>query len=145
MGHLYVQLDVEGRTLHVMNTHPAAPSEDGFGQRSEEIEHVLRYVQDNTGPMVLLGDMNMTEWSDDYSEITGEFTDAFANAEVGNRATFPQNMEDMPFVPDFIGLPVVRLDYIFHNKALCCMNAEAWPESGESDHHPVWAVLQFED
>lgn len=145
MGNLYVCLNVDNQTLNIMNAHPAAPATEDFEQRSKEIDDVLRYIKDHSGPMILLGDMNMTEWADDYDEVTSQFTDAFAVAEPDERSTFPANLKEIPVISSVLAQSVVRLDYIFFNHSLHCTMAATWSDSGSSDHHPVWAVFEFAD
>lgn len=145
MGHLYVRLTVEGRTLHLMNAHPAAPADEDTEQRSREIDHVLQYIEAHTGPIILLGDMNMSEWEADYNHVTGQFQDTFDAAQPKRRATFPDNFKEIPFIPSALAAPVVRLDYIFFNNQLRCLAADTWPNSGSSDHRPVWAVFEIAD
>ncbi len=36
---------------------------------------------------------------------------------------------------------LLRLDYVFHNDAFQPLEARVWPESGGSDHHPLYVRL----
>lgn len=138
-GHLRADLDINGTTLTVFSTHPVPPVsfEDGLkiNAHSTGLNRVLEHARAATGPVVLVGDFNMTDQFDEYHQITQHFTDAFrAVGEVGFGFTFPAEGA-MP--------PIVRLDYIFYNAGVRGVMAEVYPHTGTSDHHPVRARLSL--
>ncbi len=139
-GHLRAELDVRGVSLTLFSTHPVPPIsfEEGvkIQAHGSAIDRVLSRARAHSGPVILVGDFNMTDHFDEYQTITRQgYTDAFrAVGEVGFGFTFP--------TPTRLLLPpVIRLDYIFYNDQVRGITARVWPDSGESDHHPVYAEL----
>ncbi len=151
LGHLRVEMDIDGTTVTVYNTHPIHPgmSDDGFSTRPRgaEIDVVLAQVAHDTGPILIMGDFNMTDQSEDYQRITAQFEDSFGATGYGMGFTFP-DLSTFQSLPGYWPLPVrlfpfLRLDYIFYNSAFQPIKAYAWPTSGGSDHRPVLAILSL--
>lgn len=141
MGFQRVEIQVGAAVLTVFNAHPATPLTTSYTQRAYEIDDLLERASEISGPLLLLGDFNMEEWSADYKRITGYYHDTFAEAGRGrSRFTFPNALAGLPFISTFI-LPIVRLDYIFRNDAIHTLKVITWPKSGGSDHLPVRATL----
>jgi endonuclease/exonuclease/phosphatase (EEP) superfamily protein YafD len=94
------------------------------------------------GPVVVGGDFNMTERSQDYAMIAKMLNDAYRSAGVGLGHTFPRcGAYPRTFPSPF---PTLRLDYIWHSDHLVA----AWAhrgDAGDSDHHPVVTGLRWAD
>ncbi len=149
LGHLEVQIEADGTRFVLYNAHPIHPIlKEGHlfytDLRSQEIDSVLERASRNTGPVIIVGDFNMTDQCDSYRRITASFTDTYREVGWGLGFTFPDFSSGsvalggirLPSIP-----PVVRLDYIFHNSAVHGLEARVWPTSGGSDHRPVFARL----
>jgi len=145
LGHQRVTLDVAGQAITVYNVHPGQPlSPGGFTRRLEEITAVLNRVRAEAGPLLLVGDFNMSDQSDPYREITAWYGDAYRQAGAGMGFTFPAGVPQFQALSDTVRLrifPLARLDYIFYDAAFLPVAARVWPDSGGSDHHPVLATL----
>ncbi|MBI5667106.1 MAG: endonuclease/exonuclease/phosphatase family protein [Chloroflexi bacterium] len=138
-GHLRADLDLNGTTLTVFSTHPVPPVsfEDGLkiNAHGTGIDRVLERARAVAGPVVLVGDFNMTDQFDEYHQITQHFTDAFrAVGQIGFGFTFPAE-GPMP--------PILRLDYVFYNAGVQGVSAEVYPRTGTADHHPLRARLSL--
>lgn len=153
LGHLRVQLDVDGRPITLYNAHPIHPGmgDDGFSTRPRgaEIDVVLAQASRDTTPILIMGDFNMTDQSEDYQRITARFGDSFGAVGSGMGFTFP-DLSDFQSLPSYWPLPVrlfrfLRLDYIFYNADFQPLHAYVWPTAGGSDHRPVFAVLALKD
>jgi vancomycin resistance protein VanJ len=142
---LRAELDVDGTTVVVYNVHPSTPAQD-MDARSADIAFAVEQATNETAPTLLMGDFNLEEWSDDYDVITAEFTDAWAEVGEGDGLTYPDYSQPQAQVnarlPTSFKI-LIRLDYIFHSAAFEAVEAQVWPESGGSDHRPVYAVLTF--
>ncbi|MBZ0277814.1 MAG: endonuclease/exonuclease/phosphatase family protein [Anaerolineae bacterium] len=145
LGHQRVTVDVHGQPVTIYNVHPTQPlGPGGFIRRQTEINDILERTAQETGPLLLLGDFNMSDQSDPYREITAWYGDAFRQAGWGLGFTFPAGITRFSNLSDSVPItmtPLVRLDYIFHNAAFLPVEARVWPESGGSDHRPVLATF----
>jgi endonuclease/exonuclease/phosphatase (EEP) superfamily protein YafD len=145
LGHQRVQLDVDGTAITVYNPHPIQPLVyNGFAQRAEEITEVLARAENESGPLIIAGDFNMTDQSEDYGRIAARYTDSYREAGWGLGLTFPADAPGAQAIPGQItGVPwpLLRIDYIFHNAAFQALETHVWPVSGGSDHRPLFARL----
>jgi endonuclease/exonuclease/phosphatase (EEP) superfamily protein YafD len=149
LGHLRVEIDFNGTTITLYNTHPLHPgmANDGFSTRprGQEIDLVLEQAAKDTTPVLIMGDFNMTDQNEDYQRITSRFGDSFRTVGGGMGFTFP-DLSTFQSLPDYWPLPIrpipfLRLDYIFHNDAFRPVTTFVWPTAGGSDHRPVFAEL----
>jgi endonuclease/exonuclease/phosphatase family metal-dependent hydrolase len=138
MYFLRVELDVNGVPVTVYVAHPAiphpflSPLTYSDERRDREIA-ILRksYLVHETGPLVVLGDFNMTDQSDSYHALDAQLDDAFRTVGRGLGLTFPDQL-----------LPrLLRLDYIWYNADFAALNVRTAPDGGTSDHRPVTATL----
>ncbi|MHB1295173.1 MAG: endonuclease/exonuclease/phosphatase family protein [Anaerolineae bacterium] len=137
LGHQRCVIDYLGTPLTVYNVHAVPPFM--FRQpftlfpHAADVQRVLDRLEHEHGPLLLLGDLNMTDSSEMYHRLAARLTDAFRQAgSVTLGLTYPA---DARFAP-----PVVRLDHIFHDGAFRAIRVRTLPSSG-SDHRPVWAEL----
>lgn len=154
LGHQRAVLDIGGRPVALYNLHPVHPGMvDALydaAPRAEEVTRLLERVGAETLPVILAGDFNMSDQSDDYRRITARLRDAFRQAGRGLGYTFPDwrapqsrsvvNGLPLGFVPR-----LVRLDYVFHNPTMRVAAAQVWAESGGSDHRPLLVALDIDD
>lgn len=145
LGHQRVSLDVNGETVTLYNIHLLQPlMRGGFALREGEITAVLDRVRTETGPLLFVGDFNMSDQSEPYQEVTALFEDAYRQVGAGMGFTFPAGIPQFQALSDIVRLnifPLARLDYIFHNAAFQPLNARVWSDSGGSDHRPLLATL----
>ncbi len=105
-------------------------------------------AQHDSGPIIIVGDFNMTDQSDDYKLITSHYLDTYREVGWGLGFTFPDFTfaSASPVPHNLLPLrPVVRLDYLFHNTSIQALDAHVWNSSGGSDHRPVFAEFAFVD
>lgn len=143
-----VTLDIDGQPVTVYNAHPMQPMQpDGFSMRGQDIDDILERADAETVPLLLVGDFNMSDQSDDYRRVAADYHDSYRAAGWGLGFTFPA---DLPFLGAGAAQPpglvrhfpaLVRLDYVFHDAYFETLTAEVWPERGGSDHLPVVATL----
>ena len=131
----------------VYNLHPVQPLvRDGFAKRAEELTVGLERAALDTEPLILVGDFNMSDQSEDYRRVAAFYTDTYREVGWGMGFTFPDftYAEAVPNVLPAVSMPVrplVRLDYIFHDEAFQALEARVLPSSGGSDHRPLFARL----
>lgn len=111
--------------------------------RADAISDILARAAEETAPVLLAGDFNMTDQSDDYQRVTGQYSDTFREVGWGLGMSFP----NLGFMQPRLGLlpPFVRIDYVFHDSGFIALNAVRWGTSGGSDHYPVLVTLGLGD
>jgi endonuclease/exonuclease/phosphatase (EEP) superfamily protein YafD len=133
--------------LTLFNVHPAVPllHADGPGafglsivydttQRSTEVTRLVELVDGAAGPILVTGDFNLSEYSQDYRLLQARLEDAYRIAGWGFGHTFPRAGAFAKSLP--APWPVVRLDYVWYSSELRAVAADVGP-SGGSDHHAV--------
>lgn len=90
------------------------------------------------GPVLLLGDFNMTTRSTHHASFRNRgLIDAFENAGSGPGFTLPKRWKNIPL------LPMARVDYIWHTDHMQPLDSWIGPATG-SDHLPVLARLRWQ-
>lgn len=139
-------VDIQGVPVTIYNFH-APPSFPIFGKgydlqpRQKQIEDILGMIAQDTGAVILIGDLNTYDLDQNYRTINAVLHDTYREAGWGMGFTNPdwsteQGREGPALIP-----PHQRPDYIFHNDFFLALEARVWPDSGGSDHRPVWALL----
>lgn len=154
LGFLRATLDIDGTPITLYNAHPTHPGMAGSffdpTNRGREIADLLNRAAQDTGIVLLAGDFNMPDQSEDYAEITRQYQDAYHEVGWGMGWTFPDKNGGTPGVYNVTSLadlipifPILRLDYVFYRGSIQALQAEVWPTSGTSDHHPLWVQLEI--
>lgn len=142
LGHQKVTIDFADSTITLFNTHPLQPFAQfpgGFTMRAEEITELLRRAEQVLGPVIMAGDFNMSDQSEDYGRVAARYHDAYRNIGRGMGFTFPDFSTSLPRLK---GFPLLaRIDYVFHDESFAAIDARVWPDSGGSDHRPLVTVL----
>lgn len=143
--YLRSSVDVNGKRLEIYNTHVSRPSlgNDGFDDswRNQETAFLLADLQAHSRPATLIiGDFNMSDTTEDYRLMAGQFDDVYRTVGYGFGTTF-ENYGQIPF---FGWIPtLVRLDYAFITSDLIPLEARVL-SAGSSDHLPVLIKLAFD-
>lgn len=152
-AHLYqhVVLDVEGKSVHLLNIHLHLPvirldgSEGSlylnprrYSTRGQDLEldRLLEELDGLEGLLIVAGDFNMTDQSSGYRRLTGRLGDAFRDVGWGFGYTFPDG--EMRSIP--IPFPFLRIDYIFHSSDIGAQRAYVGDRGGP-DHRFLVAEL----
>ena len=137
LGHQRALIQTPFTPVVVYNVHPTHPGMNGHhfnpAYRHREICDVMARIAAETQPVILLGDFNMPDQSQDYQTVTATLTDAYRDVGLGMGWTFRLRL---PF-------PFLRLDYVFCSSDWLPLRAEVLPAHGGSDHYPVRAVLAW--
>jgi vancomycin resistance protein VanJ len=141
--YMRVVLDVAGERVVVYVFHPKGPANNTSPltyddqERGEAVDALrMRIVMEND-PILILCDCNFTDQSDDYRKLDRILEDSFRDAGWGLGFTFSPQTNFRFLDP----VPVVRLDYIWHNSRFASYDAYVVSATGSSDHHPVVAQL----
>jgi vancomycin resistance protein VanJ len=141
--HMRAVVEIKGRQVVVYVIHPPAPAWNSKIKHWYDIpryydderlqthtEFAVDQVKQETLPVLVLCDCNTTPRSRQYRLLDGVLDEAFGARGWGFGFTHPVD----PF-------PVVRIDYVWYSRDFAALDAEVWPDTGTSDHHPVWARL----
>jgi vancomycin resistance protein VanJ len=138
--HLRVELDVGGRTLHLVVVHLALQAAL-LGEREGSVRDLGPLVDTllTRPPGLLLGDFNSSESSAVYRGLAARgLVDTFREAGSGAGFSFP-----LPFrywgVPS---VPLVRIDHVWRTAGIVATEARFGPDGG-SDHLPLTVRLRF--
>jgi len=97
--------------------------------RREQVDAILRRVDQIEGLVILAGDFNVTPWHYQYHRFRSRLTDSQSGFLSNLQYTVPANF------------PVKKLDYILHRGFA---GSRSWvPNENVSDHEPLVAELHF--
>ncbi len=143
---LRAEVDVTGRPVAVYVIHLTPPGNKLLPviytteRRDRELAMLQsEYLAREEGPVIVLGDFNMTDLSTSYRTMAEQFNDAFRAAGRGFGFTFPAGYA-------FGAMPrLLRIDYVWYTDDLTALAARAGSDSGTSDHYPVIADLALNE
>lgn len=153
----HLVLDVAGQSVHLFNVHLhlRGVGESNGGEfltstfpglraaflQDEEVDRLIAEIQAQQGPVLVVGDFNLTDQTPNYARINAVLSDAFRQAGWGFGFTYPNKKQVRGLYTPF---PLVRLDYVFHSPDLRATRAWVGKEGG-SDHRYVMAELSRQD
>jgi endonuclease/exonuclease/phosphatase (EEP) superfamily protein YafD len=148
MYYLRAVIDLDGLPVTVYVIHPLPPQgiispfmyDDA--RRDSEIA-ILRdeYLAHETGPLLVVGDFNMTDQSDSYRRMDDLLEDTFREVGRGMGFTFPDQIRSSIRLFPLL----LRIDYIWHTADFAAHSVHVGDDSGTSDHRPVVARLVLLD
>ena len=147
-AYLYAEVDWQGVPLNILAVHPFPPGISWYrdsklpvGMHDHELESQLEEVIQRAGRLngasLVIGDLNMSDQSPAYGQLSRVLRDAFREGGRGFGFTFPHDLR-VGNVP--IPGPLLRVDYIFHSASLAATEANVNCDGG-SDHCYVVAQL----
>jgi vancomycin resistance protein VanJ len=147
----HIVLDVNGRQIELVNAHPHSPQlmasrflglrlgyPSGLVNRWRDLEvrEMMSAVEKIEGPLIVLGDFNLTDLQVVYGEMTQVLLDAHREAGYGLGFTRTPVRG--------IGPATWRIDFVFYTPELTALSTRTGDFAG-SDHRPVVAELAFRD
>ena len=146
----YAELGVNGRTLGILNVHTHSP---GFIRkelarslnlppglvrrwRDWDMRELLQAIEPLASPLILAGDLNISDQHDWYRQVTERFQDAHREAGWGMGFTRTPLLGSE--------FPMWRIDFVFYTPELVALSTTHGAFGG-SDHRPVLAELAFRD
>lgn len=129
-GMLKVEVNLVGKPVTFVTTHLDYQFEDG---RLFETEQLLKFLQDDKGPLIVVADLNDVPEGSAYKLMDTLFDDAWiASRAKGVGFSYPADK------------PLKRIDHIFYRPANRVRAKKAWVvETLASDHIPVVADLEI--
>jgi len=137
-SHSMAVIDIGGVTITVFSAHPPPPISPGLRSLRRTGIRVLSQKSSTVGPVLLLGDFNITDQSSDYRILTrAGLHDAYREKGWGFGSTWPARL---PKIGRF--LPLARIDYIWHTEEFEVISVWNGPRT-PSDHLAVIADVAF--
>ena len=140
LGHQRAGVDIDGTVVNVYNVHPVHHILPFWGfdisRRTEEVMVFLNKSKQDSTPVLIMGDLNMTDQAEDYQHITSTYQDSYRQVGYGMGTTFPAHI---PFLPS-----LVRIDYVFHSDGFTALTADVLRSTGGSDHRPLVVTLALD-
>ncbi|XWK91252.1 MAG: endonuclease/exonuclease/phosphatase family protein [Phormidium sp.] len=118
------------------------PSYD-YSERTAEIQDLLQRIKKETLPVIVVGDFNMTDQSQDYNKLTEILQDAFQKSGFGFGFTWPHGWELSFLIENSqqkLNYPIFRIDYIWYSQHFGSHYAKVLPATG-SEHLPIEAEI----
>ena len=137
------------RPVTVLNLHPRPPTlsldllpgvslywpvDLDRHKNTTDFQGVFSVLEEIQGPVILLGDLNVSDRFDVYARLESDLKDAFQERGWGLGLTLTR------FPPRDI--PLWRIDYVFYSPDFTALEARVGDNRG-SDHRPVIARLGF--
>jgi endonuclease/exonuclease/phosphatase (EEP) superfamily protein YafD len=124
-----------GGAVSLVNLHTATPiTPRDYGMQIRQLKHLKQQKISLPAPTVLVGDLNMTMWSQPYRLLTSSL--GLVNVRRG--------MGVMPSWPVPLGHLGIPIDHILVSPEVGVQNLQVGP-GVSSDHAPVMAELQLPD
>ena len=130
-------LRVSGRALTLLNVHPRSPAGRLRGAdaaaHAADVRDLLARADEIDGPLLVVGDLNLTDQHAAYATLTRRLGDAHCEAGWGMGFTFRL----------VAGGPALwRIDHVLHSPDLAALDT-ALGDFGGSDHRPLIATLAW--
>lgn len=137
-------LDMNGQFVSVYLFHPIRPpfkliTQYDDTQLRENFVWLLAELNDEINPTILLCDCNFTPRSRQYAELNDVLFDSFAEEGWG----FGLSSSGLVGLGYNFDVPLIRVDYIWHDIAIQAIDIKPWDDFGTSDHLPVWGRFRL--
>ena len=131
MPSLSALLDVDGRPIRLLATHPLPPLNGRYAfYRRDQLRAVAQYCAASTEPVLLLGDLNASPWSADFRLLLRE----------GGLRNGAQGQGFLMTWPAPLPLLAIQIDHCLHSADLHVRGVRSGPRIG-SDHLPLLAEV----
>lgn len=124
-------LNVNGQRLHVMGVHPCWPLGWGISaERNRELALIATTARSVQGPLVVLGDLNITAFSPHFKALLKD--GGLKSATHGDNWT--------PTWPTFLPIAGIQIDHALVSPDVTVVGFERGPRIG-SDHWPIMVEI----
>lgn len=122
---------IGGARLGIIATHPAAPiGSSNFAMRNLHLDSLATLAANTPGPLIVVGDLNVTMWSVYYTRL--EEKSGLVNARRG--------IGIVPTWPTFLPPAMIPIDHVLVTPDIGVVDFDTGPRIG-SDHLPIVATL----
>jgi endonuclease/exonuclease/phosphatase (EEP) superfamily protein YafD len=128
-----VELPVGDGIVVVYGIHPPSPINSRDAQlRDELLAEVGRLVAAETEPVIVIGDLNATPWSEGFRLLAGPADLANSQEGFGYAASWPTRLPPVGRIP---------IDHALHSRDLTVTDRQLGPGTAGSDHRPLRVTL----
>lgn len=128
---IIADVDVDGRTLRIINSHPTIPISPAlYDARNGQIENLAELARLTRGPRVLVGDFNATMWDLSYRAL--EARSGLRNSRRG--------FGIIPTWPTFLPVAMIPIDHVLVSDDIGVAGIRTGRRIG-SDHLPLIVSL----
>jgi vancomycin resistance protein VanJ len=131
------RLLLDGQRVTLLNAHPRTPTGElrhfATSGHAADVSDLLARVEGIDGPLLVVGDLNLTDQNRAYGELARRLRDAYREAGRGLGFTF-RGSEGGP--------ALWRIDFVLHTPDLAALDV-ALGDYGGSDHRPLVATLAW--
>ncbi|MBP0000197.1 MAG: endonuclease/exonuclease/phosphatase family protein [Cyanobacteria bacterium SID2] len=136
------QLEVEGRRLSIVATHPLPPVKFWrFQSRNQHLDRLGEYVQTLTQTTLVLGDLNVTMWSPYYKQLIQRTGLKNARQGFGILPSWPTQNTFNKLPRQIAWLFSIPIDHCLLSPEIQVTNVRTGPDVG-SDHRPLVVDLR---
>jgi len=130
---IITSLEVGDEVLQVVATHPMIPvNGDFYDARNKQLADIAKLVGQWTGPKILVGDLNLSQWDINYSGLEKQ-------AGVRNAR---QGFGIVPTWPTFMPFAMIPIDHVLVSDSISVTDFYSGPRIG-SDHLPLVVTLSL--
>lgn len=132
---LVATVPVQSENVLVIGTHSLPPStQENFVERNEQLAKIADFINTQSRPVLLLGDLNMTPWSADYKKLIVATGLRNARMGYGLQASWPTHLPLLPrrLMPPFR----IPIDHALYSKHFVVADYRRGRDIG-SDHLPL--------
>ena len=128
-------ISITGQLVTVIATHPLPPvGNDYYHSRNSQIDKVAEVSRNHQGPLILIGDLNVTMWSHDYMPL--ELGTDLRNARKG--------FGILPTWPTQLPLFMIPIDHCLVSSHFVVRDIRVGKDIG-SDHLPLIVKLSLQN
>ncbi len=123
-----VRMRLDGKTVTVVAAHPLSPLKHrSLSRRNRQLEAIAHFIGQQSGPLVLVGDLNATPWSPMFRDLLRLSKLRDSRVGFGLQASWP------------VWVPLIRIpiDHCLVSSDLMVHRRARGPSIG-SDHFPVF-------
>ncbi|MEM7726720.1 MAG: endonuclease/exonuclease/phosphatase family protein, partial [Cyanobacteria bacterium P01_A01_bin.45] len=138
---LLATIEINQKPVQLIATHPVIPVKmDTFHRRNRHLDVIADFVKQETLPLILLGDFNLTPWSPYYRRFTKKTGLHNASLGYGIMATYPRYTNYVRYPKYIIPLINIPIDHCFVSQEFKVANYRVG-NNANSDHAPIIADL----
>lgn len=139
-----IVVDIDGQPVVIYNVHLNTPDSNlrnyhyDTNVRTWQMNDLLPALDRETLPLILMGDFNLSDQSEDYNIFAIRYGDSFLESGYGMGLTWPIRQDPMSLQMQIIP-PLLRIDYIWHSADFSAIESGTLQSS--SDHRALQAAL----
>jgi len=140
----HAQVETPFGKIMVWNVHPTPSIWEMWAEQRQLLQLVAQDIAQETHPVIVLGDFNTTNQTENYQLIADLLIDTHAAVGHGFGFTFPHvKSAAQPWYSQFIlrHAPLIDIDHIFVSHHFIPQSHHVLPDGLDSDHRPVVASV----